>query len=259
MTFFNVPQREVPTSAGPCPLPILYHDVSVLQGFFPVNRDAAERKLEGTGLRPVTVGRKAMAGLALYEYRKTSVGAYNEVGLCLVTYREGEEQPNLLADFRRNSWERGLAMHVLDLPVTTEAANAAGREIWGFPKFVTDIPLTFGKDRFSGSVLDPRSGSPIMKLEGTLGRSVTVPGFDLVLYSHLDNRLVKTVVDVDARYRTYRGNRLRLTVGESNHRMAKNLRELGMDGMSPIIVQESVYFHSRLHGGGFMGLEANRV
>ena len=249
-TFFQVSQHDAQTSRGPVPLPILYYDVSTFNAFFRIEVEAAEAVLQGTDLSPMVFGGKAFAAMAFFEYRKTSIGAYNEVGLCLATYpREDKQPPNALRDFLRLTPDRVMGMHVLDLPVSTEAAFSAGREIWGYPKFVANIPLSFEKREFEGSVMDPDKDVPIFRLAGPFGHGPSLPGIDLVLYSHLAGVRIKTVVDVNASFVTARAPRMSLKVGHSTHRMAENLRALGLDGASPSLVQNSRYFRSRLHAG----------
>ena len=248
--FFKVDRYDVSTSEGTISLPILYYDVSVFQAFFLVDRERAEEKLRGTGLRPVLLGGRAFAGLAFFEYRQTSIGPYNEVGTVLAVYPDRESsQPKTLFDILRPSAERKNGFHILDLPVTTAGACAAGRELWGFPKFVTDIPLTFEGRRFSGSVLDPDRRTPILTLDGRYGRGPRLPGIDLVLYSLRSEEMLRTVVTTDSRMTTSTGRGLALTLGDSDHPMARNLRDLELDGRRPIVVQNAEYFRSRLPAG----------
>jgi len=42
---------------------------------------------------------------------------------------------------------------------------------------------------------------------------------------------------------------IRLQVGQSRHRMADNLRELGLDGARPLAVSSTTRFQSRLNAG----------
>lgn len=247
-TVFAGPQTIRMTSQGEVSLPILYYDVSQLNALFLVDHDRATALLEGTGLQALRLpGGKTIAGLAFFEYRKTSIGPYNEVGLVIAVSPDGDSPD--LRDLLRPSYERVAGFHVVDLPVTTAAANAAGREIWGFPKFVTAIPATFASQRFTGSVKDPVTGQDIVTLEGRWGRSVTVPGFDLCLYSIREGKMLRTLVEVDSRMQTASGRRFRLTVGPSTHPMAAHLRALGLDGASPFVIQNAAVFHSSLPEG----------
>jgi hypothetical protein len=166
--FFQVPQTTHTTTQGPIDLPILYFDVSTLLAFFVTNRDAVEAKLDGTGLRPaLTIGGRALVGIAHYEYRRTGVGSYNEVGLALPVLPEGAPTPrNLIQALYGSVDERHLGFHILDLPVTTPLANAGGRELWGYPKFVAPIPFRLDRKRFESSVIDPDGNGEIFTLSG---------------------------------------------------------------------------------------------
>jgi hypothetical protein len=249
--FFDVPRITRTTGEGDLEFPILYYDNSALFAFMLADRSRVATLLAGTGLRPaLTHGGKAIVGLAFFEYRETSIAPYNEVGLTLPVYRVGAKpaHPIDLLELFIDPRRRQLGFYIIDLPVTTSTANVVGREVWGYPKFVTEIPLSFGASRFEGSVLDPQ-GQLILTLAGDLGPGLPLPGFDLLLYSELEGRWLRTVVDVDSRFRTSLGRSLRLTVGPSKHRMADNLRALGLDGARPLLVQATDRFRSRLNLG----------
>lgn len=249
--FLQVPTREVNTSRGEVRLPILYSDASVLFALFAVEYARAEAKMEGPGLVPLRLpGGKAAVLVAFLEYRETSIGPYNEVGTAIAVLPRGEARGELALDLLRPSSRRKLGLHVIDLPVSTPTAHAAGRELWGYPKFVTELPMSFGKESFRGVVREPDSGEPMVTLEGQTGLArVPVPAMDLVLYSHLGGTLLRTLIDVRAPMRLARGNGFQLRVGPSGHRMARNLRDLGLDGARPLIVQSTSRFQSRLNGG----------
>lgn len=253
--FFQVPRTTHTTTSGPIDLPILYHDVSALMTFFVADRQAVEAKLDGTGLRPaLTIGSRAIVGIACYEYRRTTVGPYNEVGIGLPVLPEGAPAPrNLIRALYGSVDERRLGFFILDLPVTTAIANAGGRELWGYPKFVTSIPLRLEKARFEGSVLDPDGHGVIFTLSGRLLPSLPAPPMSLVLYSHHRGNLLRTTVDVRGRMHLRPGRSLQLRVGESSHPMAANLRMLGLDQSHPALVLDTHRFQSRLHAGAPIG------
>ena len=259
--FFQVPQTTHTTTQGPIDLPILYFDVSTLLAFFVANRDAVEAKLDGTGLRPaLTLGGRALVGIAHYEYRQTGVGSYNEVGLALPVLPEAAPAPrNLIQALYGSVDERYLGFHVLDLPVTTPLANAGGRELWGYPKFVAPIPFHLDRKSFSSTVMDPDGHGDIFSLSGRLGASLPAPPMSLVLYSHHQGKLLRTTVNVRGRVNLRRGRGLQLRVGESTHRMARNLRDLGLDRARPAIVMDTHRFQSRLNAGAHEGVSRAAV
>jgi hypothetical protein len=250
--FFRVARTTRRTSEGPVQLPILYYDVSNVIALFEADLDGARALLEGTGLEPgVVTGHRATVALSFYEYRHTTVGVYNEVGTAIFTVREGEPRPPLpLADMLVPPNRRRIGAYVVDLPVTTEAANAAGREIWGYPKFVTPIPFTLSGRRFRSAVMDPASpDDALCELAGRMGPGVPAPPMSLMTYTRLDGALIRTHVDVRGMVMARAPGDLTLRVGASEHRMARNLRTLGLDGARPRLVLSTHRFQSKLHEG----------
>lgn len=252
--FFQVPRTTFHTSRGPVELPILYFDTTMVQAFFLVERARAERLLAGTGLVPsLTVGGKALVGVACFEYRETSVGTYNEVGVALAVQRDGT--PLKLGGWRdllatlSDPESRQVAFHILDLPVTTAAASAAGREIWGFPKFITGIPFHLSGRDFRCAVMMPGANVPVMELVGRLGPSLPAGPMGLALLSFLDDRLVRSTVNVRGATRLAAPGSLRLKVYGNDHPMGRRLEALGLDGAAPVAVSWTDRFQSRLNAG----------
>ncbi len=254
--FFDVSQVELKTSSGYAKFPIFYYETSVFMAFFWADFAGTEKALSGTPFKPLKFfNGKALSGIAWYEYRHTDIGSYNEVGLAVATYAPGEKPPLLyLPQFMKSSAHRKLGFYILDLPVTTDIANAAGTEIWGFPKFVTEIELDFGEKTFKGVIADPdKKGNGMVTLSGSFGGGLISPAMDLVLYSTLDDEILRTVVNIKADFKAYLRNNLELKVNESGHRMAENIAGLGIKNKKPFLVQVSHVFNSRLNLGEKMG------
>lgn len=249
--FLDVDQTVFHTSQGNVGLPILYKKTSSVTALFTVPATRVMPLLAGKGLVPVqTRGGDALVPVVFFRYDETSIGSYNEAALAVLVTREGETGPAIaLADLVLPVALRRSAVHILDLPVTTAIANAAGREIWGYPKFVTDIPFTFENGRIDGCVKDPESSEDIVRLQGELGAGLPSPGSDLLLYSHLHGEIVRTQINVRALQFAHKGDGVKLSVGTSRHPMAERLRALGLDGQSPRLVQSTNNFRSRLPAG----------
>jgi hypothetical protein len=249
--FFDVPRTTATTTAGPVELPILYHDVSNLIALFRARRAVVEGLLAGTGLVPALgLGGDAMVALSYYEYRGTSIGPYNEVGLAAFVRPASAPAPRLaIADLYRRVGARTIGAYVIDLPVTTSIANAGGRELWGYPKFVTPISFHLDHRRFESAIADPDGAAPIAVLAGRLGLGVPAPPMSLVTFSVRQGDLVRTHIDVRGRVRARGPGELRLDVGESRHPMADRLRRLGLDGARPLVVMTTDRFQSRLNAG----------
>lgn len=259
--FFRVPRTTRETSGGPVELPILYYDASNVVAVFRASRAGAERLLEGTGYEPqLGPGGSATVALSFYEYRRTSVGVYSEVGTAVLAVPRGARQPRLgIAEMLAPARWRTAGAFVVDLPVTTPIACAAGREIWGYPKFVTDISFRLRKRDFESVVYEPGGGGlgsvatapRIVSVSGHLGPGLPAPPLAVVTYTVLDGVQVKTYIDVRGTVSVRAPGSVTLEVGASEHRMARNLRVLGLgEGkVRPSLVIATDSFQSVLPDG----------
>jgi len=202
----------------------------------------------------LTIGKYSLGAISFYECRKTSVGEYTVVGVAIPVLKQGDVAPlSGVTDLFRDIQKRDLGFYVLDLPVTTELANAAGRELWSYPKFVTDIKFALEKDRFHSKVLDPDSRAMILSLDGGLGFGTTVPPLSPVTYSVHKKNLFRTMVNVRGNVKLSFPLGMKLSIGLSEHPMAKRLRELDLDGARPIALMTTDKFQSRLNEGVKVG------
>lgn len=252
--FFKVPNTANHTSSGAVDLPILYFDVSNSIAFFLADKKAVLDLLHGTPFKPVlTFGKKALVGISFYQYRATSIGPYNEVGIAIpVVPRNGTKPFSSLLDLYSNIKTRRTGFYVLDLPVTTAAANAAGRELWGFPKFVTQIDYFQAGRHMHMRVADPEGQGDILSFSGCSNASMKLAPLSVITYSQLNGQPLRTPVNVRGDVHTSLGGKLRLQVGTSTHPMAQHLRQLGLHNAKPLLVQFTDAFQSRLNAGEIM-------
>jgi len=241
--FFDIKRTKVNTKVGSFELPIFYYDSSTVIAIFWVDKKKVSKLIEGTDYKPtVFFNNKAMVGIVFFEYRDTSIGAYNEVALTSFVYSKHEKKPFfLLPNFlkRGDKWNMGAYVH--DLPVSTAIANAAGRKVWNLPKFITEMPFSLDKKRFEGIVkdpTDPKKKENILTLSGKIGPiglGKKIKAFDIIPYAIKNGKQIKTVVTVDAKARVNLNTNIRLTIGNSKHKMAENLRTLGLDNKKPFM------------------------
>ncbi|MDE2402901.1 MAG: acetoacetate decarboxylase family protein [Burkholderiales bacterium] len=250
--FFQYPLSRFGTSCGEIDLPILYYDCSVVMAIFLVDADKAAAAVRDVALTVVPIaGGKALVGVAFYEYRETAIGPYNEVGVAIVVAPKGQRLPrlpwwSLVGALDKNP----LGFHIVDLPVTTDAACSAGREAWGYPKFVTPIAFASEGQRFRGVVTDPQDQSDLLTLEGRIGMGLPGPLLDLALYSRLNGQVLRTLVNTRGGAQLAMGGGLQLKVSASSrHPMAERLRMLGLDGARPLCVSHSDRLQLRLNAG----------
>ena len=113
--------------------PVAVRSAQMASASYLIEADRAQSVIEGTGLRVSRRrGDKAVVTLALVKYVDTDLDAYDELGLCFgVDAPEGAEPLG-----------RGVvANYIHRLPVSQAFTCAAGRGIWGFPKWVDDLTV----------------------------------------------------------------------------------------------------------------------
>ena len=260
---------EMPTSTtdaapGPAPLgqrrsaselPLRYFDGASVLAFFAVDRAAAEAKIDTRKYRLGMHWRgKAIVGMGFYQFRKSTIGSYNEVGIAVPVLPLGMAGPRSdvtsLTEMLRPAKSRRTGLYVLNLPVTTETGRAAGADHWGYPKFVTTIEWKMTGSEFSCQVVDPiAAGESVVRLAGTLSRGLPGPAMDQVLYSDHDQKTLRTEIEIGGKTTVHTGSGLVLQVGKSAHPMAENLRSLGLNGAKPALVMQIQQFTSVLPAG----------
>jgi len=248
--FFQIPRVFKQTALGEVALPICFLDTSNLISIFRADAKGVADLMEGTNLNSALSFRgKPLVFISFYEYRESTVGSYNEVGIAIPVVPEGVKEPKSgIRDLLRSTDESLIGWHIINLPVTTERANTAGKEIWGYPKFVTKISFKLGKSTFTSEVKDPQNGS-IMSLSGKLNFGIKAPALSGVTYSHLNKKILRSSVNTRGDYKAYLAHQLQFTIGKSQHKMAVNLRILGLDNTRPIAVMSCHNFQSRLSDG----------
>lgn len=249
--FFQYAQTRVPTSAGEIPVPAFYYDSSHFVALFTPPIEPAMDMLQDKGLRPLPVlGGKALAAVACFEYRASDAGAYREVAVALAAFPQDlAPSPVAPLDLLRALDRRRAGWCILNLPVTTELSCAAGREIWGYPKFVTRIDFSLRGREFEGAVYAPGDGDAILSLGGRTSIGVPMSPVHLVLYSRHEGQLLRTIVNVRNKITARRPGPLRLHVGPSTHEMAQRLQQLGLHGKKPHLVLTTHEFQARLNQG----------
>ncbi|MDO8654318.1 MAG: acetoacetate decarboxylase family protein [Undibacterium sp.] len=252
--FFQYPRTPIPTSEGTVGMPILYYDNSVMMALFRVDYDKAQALVGDQGLQAVRVfGGKALAAIAFYQYRETSIADYNEVGVAIAVVPNGTQVPMFpLLSMLNNLDKAPVGFCVVDLPVTTDAACAAGREIWGYPKFVTPIGFSLQGGRFDGAVTDPDTGKDLVRLSGKAGLGMPGPLLDLVLYSRHNGQMLRTLVNTRGGAQACLPGSMRIQVSDSKHPMAQRLNALGLSNAKPALLFHSHALQLRLNAGAVL-------
>ena len=103
---------------------------------------AAQRLVAPTGLEVTGPfpGRALMA-LAACRYDDTDLGPYHEVAVSFVVRRHDSPTGATAARRLRELATGAIGVYIHRLPVDQEFSCTAGRDIWGFPKWVTSIEI----------------------------------------------------------------------------------------------------------------------
>jgi hypothetical protein len=252
-TFFAGPQHEVMLSAGKTLLPCHFRKVHYCVALFRTGREGLDKILSGTGLVPaLRWGNQYMIALGLIRYTDSDLGAYDEVILSVPSLPAAAKKPfSHWADLVGRLADRKVGQYIFHIPVTSSFSEAAGRELWGYPKIVTGISHDFKPGSIHSQVHDP-SGRLIMQCSGRLGLSVPSIPLSLITYSFRQGEKLRTEVKVRGGMKLYLQQTLRLQIGDSDHPMANDLRLLGLDGKKPMIVMDSEKFQS-VFGEGAIG------
>jgi hypothetical protein len=232
--------RTAHTSLGPVELPVYCSDGSAVVAFFNCDYEEAAQKLMGTGLYPVEFFKgQTLAMLGLFEYRESTLKPYNE-GFLMVAASLRPKMPLLTKNFQffKKPQNRELGFFTLDLPITEALPMVAGREIWGVPKFIADLSLNFSNNRFSGEVHND-NGEKILSLESSFNKGIPFRFFDSMIYSNFQDSICKIISNFDSPVRFFKDKKALLKVGPTDHPMAQNLRDLGLDGATPYFLQSS--------------------
>jgi len=230
-------QRRFLSDGTEVSLPIRFFDAQCLLASFITDPERAALLLEGTGLEvAMQEDGRAMTMVACFKYRMTDIGPYNEVCLGVWALAPGARMP---------------ALYVSDLPVTTTLAHRAGREIWGYNKFVAPIDVQGDRETFAATLCDP-DDALILTLEGARAASIPTPPMDVPTFSMLGGRAIRTIIRTMTPFQLSNGEGFVLKVGESKHPMADNLRTLALDEARPALLQYADPLQFLLFPGGVL-------
>ncbi|GEL25587.1 hypothetical protein PSU4_45410 [Pseudonocardia sulfidoxydans NBRC 16205] len=107
--------------------PVRIADATAVAGCWVVRAADVRPLLRGTGFDVAAVAGRTLAVLALLRYRVNDLGVYDELGLAVPVRHRGR-----------------LGAHLLQLPVTAPFTMAAGRQLWGLPKWLAEASLDVG-------------------------------------------------------------------------------------------------------------------
>jgi hypothetical protein len=206
---------------------VRYTDGSALACIYRVDLTAARDVMATQCFEPLPVGGRAMVQLMALEYRETSVGPYNELGVMVLARRAGSK-PSTVRTLMQPARVQDAGWFIVNLPVTTGFTCAAGRELWGFPKYVTRIDTEF--DRKGAEII---LGEELV-IEHRARFGITMPTPPYVFFSELDGRMLRTIVPVEHKLRMGGASSVRVHV-TSDGPTASSVRRLGLHQRRPML------------------------
>ncbi|POM26015.1 hypothetical protein BTM25_03990 [Actinomadura rubteroloni] len=198
--------RRVATAHGPVELPVRCDDGYAVTAYFAV---AAAGLPDGA----VTVGGRAVVAVHVAEHRRGTLGRFGEASVGVVVRAHG------------------LGTCVLASVQSAGLAHAVATEVFGQPATPGDVRAGGGA-RWTRAEVD--ADGPVLTLAGALGPGVPVVGRAHTVCALKDGTVVPSYVEERGPRRAHPAPGLRLTVGPSDHRLARHLRELGLDGARPV-------------------------
>jgi hypothetical protein len=238
-------------SLGELELPVRYTDGSALACIYRVDLAAAREVVASESFEPLPVGGKAMAQLMALEYRESSVGPYNELGVLVLARRRGSI-PSAMRTLMAPASVEDAGWYVVSLPVTTGFTCASGREIWGFPKYVTRIDTDFDRDR-----VEVILGEELV-IEHRARFGMPMPAPPYVFFSELDGRLVRTVVPTKHKLRMGGARSVRLHI-TGNGPTSDAVRRLGLETRRPMMAARADHLDFTLPQGKPVGSVPLRI
>ncbi len=193
---------------------------------------AAQRIICSTGLEATgPIPGRALVALAVCRYDDTDLDPYHEVAVSFVVRLHDAPAPGSAAQRAREFAAGAIGVYIHRLPVDREFSCVAGRDIWGFPKWVASIdidePSKPGPRPGSGtSVRLADNGAHVLSLTLSSGGRLRLPPRAPPSYSFRDGILRRTSWTTSSEGTTGRFGGATLTLGD--HPMAHELRALGL-------------------------------
>lgn len=245
-SFLRVPQAPVATRSGPVLLPLLYPEASHFGVLFRVDLGRAREVMgRDRSIEPLPLLGGALAAIYVWQYRDSTLGPYNEVGLGIQARRKGT-RPSVLRLLRDMGAQDDQGIWVVDLPVSTPPPFEAGVDLWGYPKYVTEIDVRFEPDRSHVGLAGE------LELSLARPRGPRLRGQPVVTYTARAGRLLRTCIEVDHHvvWGTGRGVRLEL---RGQGPLVDSVRRLGLATAPRLGAFRCEEFRARVPAGVDLG------
>ncbi len=191
---------------------------------------AAQRIVDPSGLEVTgPVPGRALVALAVCRYDDTDLDPYHEVAVSFVVRPHDAPPLRTAAQRTREFFAGTIGAYIHRLPVDQEFTCAAGRDIWGFPKWVTTIDIDEPTAPGAGTGTAVRlvdDGVHVLTLTVAAGGCLALPSQAPPSYAFADGVLRRTLWTTSAQGTSGRIGGASLVLG--HHPMADELRSLGL-------------------------------
>lgn len=201
-------------------VPVEVRSAKMVGGTFTAPYTATRSLIAYSGLTPLKVaGTLAVCMVSAVQYTDSDLGPYNEIALAVAI-----DDPAPSPD--RRSGVANLTTFIHRLPVNQEFTCAAGRDIWGFPKWVADISFQERRGRTVALMLD--NGEHALALSVNTRFAIPMPASEVEMscYSFRGGTLRRTPWTMRMAEVRVRPGGVSVEVGERNQ-LADDLRALG--------------------------------
>lgn len=207
-------------------LPVNVGAAAMLMNIFVVDAKKAQQLIADSGFKVVEIWPgKALMQLLGVDYQQNDLGDYNEAAIVFPVTTPGESKPLPVIGSALRMAKGSLSSYVYRMPVNQGFTTHAGRFIWGFPKWVTEVDIQFGPKTAAATFND--DGELVFSIHAaTGGKSHAKPQAAPSLA--IRNGLAwKTIGTTEGEGLTFKlGGRVP-DIGET-HPLAVTLRDLGL-------------------------------
>lgn len=153
-------------------MPVKVGSASMLMQAYLVDAKIVSDILRGTGYRPIVIWPgKALLQLLAVDYRENDLGDYNEGAIIFPVVTPGQKFLPLLGAWLALATGKA-CNYVYRMPVNQAFTTHAGRFIWGFPKWPTQMDFEFNDKIATGCFID--KGKLVYKIQAATGGSMSM-------------------------------------------------------------------------------------
>ncbi len=207
------------------PMPVKVGSASMLMQAFIVDANIIENIIKGTGYHPLVIWPgKAILQLLAVDYRVNDLGDYNEGAIIFPVITPGQKLFPVLGAWLALITGKA-CNYVYRMPVNQPFTTHAGRFIWGFPKWPTQMDFEFNDTTAMGCFTE--NGQLVYKIQAATGGKMSMK----------DQKSPSVTVRNGKAYKTYgisSGAGVTFKIGGvlpeigNEHSLAVELRTLGL-------------------------------